>query len=79
MYYIKKLAILTQRCHFFGKIRPETAKQATIGQQVEGGVAPHGTEGEGVDSRGKAGHVTHLPFPVGCHGDGRLPKAGRAS
>lgn len=69
--------ILTQRSHFFWKIRPEAAKQATIGQQVERGVTPHGVKGEGVDSRGEARHVTHLPFPVGCHGDNQLLKAGQ--
>lgn len=63
-------SILTQRCHLFGKVRPKPSKQATVGQQVEGGVASHGIEGKGVDSRWEAGHVTHLPFPIGCHGDG---------
>lgn len=33
-------------------------------------MASHGVEGEGVHSRWEAGHVTHLPFPVGSHGDG---------
>lgn len=33
-------------------------------------MASHGVEGEGVDSRWEAGHVTHLLFPVGSHGDG---------
>lgn len=36
-------------------------------------MASHGVEGEGVDSRWEAGHVTHLLFPVGSHGDGAHP------
>lgn len=46
-------------------------------------MASHGVEGEGVDSRWEAGHVTHLLFPVGSHGDvaprGPQRAAGRKS
>lgn len=60
---------LTEGGHFLGQVGTKSSKQAAIGQQVEGGVAPHGVEGEGVDSRWEASHVTHLLFPVGSHGD----------
>lgn len=60
---------LTEGSHFLGQVGAESSKQAAIGQQVEGGVAPHGVEGEGVDSRWEASHVTHLLFPVCGHGD----------
>lgn len=60
--------VLTQGGHLFRQVGAETSKQTAIGQQVEGGVAPHGVEGKRVDSRWEAGHVTHLSFPVGRHG-----------
>lgn len=66
------VTVLTQCSHFFRKVRPKTSKEAAIGQQVERWVAPHGVEGEGVNGRWKASHVTHLPFPVGCHGLERI-------
>ena len=65
--------VLTQSGHLFGQVSSEAAKQAAIGQQVEGGVAPHGVESKRVDSRWEAGHVTHLPFPVGRHGNAANP------
>lgn len=64
---------LTESGHLFGQVSTKSPKQATVGQQVEWGVASHGVEGERVDSRWEAGHVTHLLFPVGSHGDGAHP------
>lgn len=64
---------LTESGHLFGQVGTKSPKQATVGQQVERGVASHGVEGERVDSRWEAGHVTHLLFPVGSHGDGAHP------
>ena len=66
---------LTQSRHLSGQVGTESPKQAAIGQQVKGGVAPHGVEGKRVDSRWEA-HLTHLPFPVGSHDDAqaRSPK-----
>ena len=61
---------LTESSHLFGQVSTESAKQAAVGQQIKGGVASHGVEGEGIDSRWEAGHVTHLLFPVGSHGNG---------
>lgn len=67
-----EFSLLTQCRHFFLEVRPKSAKEAPIGQQVEGGVAP---EGEWVDRRGEVGHVTHLArrrtqaFPVSSHGN----------
>ena len=60
--------LLTQSGHLSGQVGPEPAKEVATGQQVKGGVAPHGVEGERVHSTGEAGHVTHLMLPIGCHG-----------
>lgn len=64
---------LTESGHLFGQVSTESPKQAAVGQQVKGGVASHGVEGEGVDSRWEAGHMTHLLFPVGSHGSEAHP------
>lgn len=59
--------LLTQCSHLFGKVCPELAEQVSTGQQVKGGVAPHGVKSEGVHCTREASHVTHLVLPVGCH------------
>lgn len=41
----------------------------TTGQQVKGGVAPHGVKGEGVHGTRVTSHVTHLVLSVGRHRD----------
>lgn len=63
----KIFVLLTQCSHLFGKVCPKAAEEVTTGQQVEGGVAPHGVKGERVHGTREAGHVTHLVLPVGCH------------
>ena len=68
--------ILTECSHFFGQVSAKSPKQAAVGQKVKRGAASHGVEGKRVDSRWEAGHVTHLLFPVGSHGDRALPAAG---
>lgn len=37
------------------------------GQEVKGGVAPHGVKGERVHGAGELGHVMQLVLPVGRH------------
>lgn len=37
------------------------------GQEVKGGVAPHGVKGERVHGAGELGHVMQLMLPVGRH------------
>lgn len=54
----KSLVLLTQCSHLFRKICPEPAKEVATGQQVKGGVAPHGVKGERVHGAGELGHVT---------------------
>lgn len=54
----KSVVLLTQCSHLFRKICPEPAKEVATGQQVKGGVAPHGVKGERVHGTGELGHVT---------------------
>lgn len=68
--------ILTESSHFFGQVSTKSPKQGAVGQKVKRGAASHGVEGKRVDSRWEAGHVTHLLFPVGSHGDRAHPAAG---
>lgn len=59
--------LLTQCSHLFRKVCSKLAKEVATGQEVKGGVAPHGVKGEWVHGAGKLGHVMQLMLPVGCH------------
>lgn len=63
----KRLALLTQSSHLFGKVCSKLAKKVAAGQEVEGRVAPHGVKGERVHGTGELGHVMQLMLPVGRH------------
>lgn len=61
------MLLLTQCSHLFGKVCPKLAEEVATGQQVKGGVAPHGVKGKGVHSTGETSQVVDLVLPVGCH------------